>query len=89
MPDEYSPEDKERLVDLRFGELYDRHSDAKLDARIDKRLMEWADLAMANGQVQQPSRATSSRPLPPTEPQPKPRRRSAFDIALAQALGMS
>jgi len=83
-----TPEDRERIVDMRFGELFDRHADAKLDARIDRKILEWAELASQNAQAQQqPRRATSSQPLPPSDQQPRPRRRSAFDIALAQALG--
>ena len=84
-----TPEDRERIVDMRFAELLRKHLANELPPMFDQRLMEWAALATENNsQPQQPRRATYSQPLPPTDGQPRPRRRSAFDIALAQALGM-
>jgi len=85
-----TPEDRERIVDMRFAELLRKHLATELPPIFDQRLMEWAALATPTSDPgQQPRRATHSQPLPPSEGQPRPRRRSAFDIALAQALGMS
>lgn len=90
MMSDVSPEDRERLVDIRFGELFDRHMDRRFAEVFDQRLMEWADLAGGSGQSQ-PPRATYNRPLPPTsgEQQPRQKRRSLFEISLAETLGLT
>lgn len=87
---EYSPEDKERLVNIRFMELFDSNFERRFKEAFDQRLMEFAELT-GGTQQQQPPRATHHQPLPPQQQQPaqQGRRRSAFDIALGQALGYS
>jgi hypothetical protein len=54
VPDEIDPEDRDKLVDLKFGELFDRHWERKFGEEFDKRVNEMTKTRKPQASQQQP-----------------------------------
>ena len=72
MPDELSPEDRERLVDAKFGELFDRWWEKRFSEAFDKRVIE---MQSASGKPQSSQRSSAQQEY-------RPKRRSLLEEVL-------
>jgi hypothetical protein len=77
MSDEISSEDRERLVEAKFGELFDRFWEKKFGEEFDRRVTE-----MTKSRPRQTPSAPSSTEPAPQQEQSKPRKYSLLDKAL-------
>lgn len=77
MPDEISPEDRERLVEAKFGELFDRFWEKKFGEEFDKRVTE-----MSKSRPKQPSAPGTPPAQQESQSQSSNRRYSLLDKAL-------
>lgn len=83
MPDEISPEDRERLAKVKFSEWFDENLHEKFNGVFDARLMEFAQLTESKSS--KPVRNAPTREEPSERPKKK---RSLLDICLEQSLGI-
>lgn len=78
MPDEIDPEDRDKLVDLKFGELFDKHWERKFGEEFDKRVTE-----MTKSRRSAPASSSHSTESEPAQPrQQGGRKLSLLDKAL-------
>jgi hypothetical protein len=89
MPDgiDVSPEEREQIVDIRFGQLFDKHWDRKFGESFDKRVTEMQATRRRQGPPQQPQPQQQPDPEPDERHHMPSKRRSLFEICLSDTLG--